>query len=168
MLKKLPKITQNSYIFVKSTQKKLQNFFLKSTELFRFCQKYPKSSRKAPKFWIFQSGDISGAGRKLTGLWGAEWTLIWHWGAGWKLWHDLWSQGGHYNMTSGFRVDTTMTSGCRVETMTWHHGEWWTLWRGFRVDTETTWGYRVVVVYYLNSFTYITGRAVLSQKKFLL
>ena len=53
-VEKAPEIAQNFYIFVKSTQKssrKAPEFFLNTTELFRFCQKYPK---KHPN-----SGEIS-------------------------------------------------------------------------------------------------------------
>ena len=54
ILKKLPKKAQNFYIFVKMTQKSSQkapDCFFNSTELFCFCQKYPK---KLPN-----SGEIS-------------------------------------------------------------------------------------------------------------
>ena len=50
-LKRLPKIAQNFYIFVKSTQKSSQ-FFLEIAENFSvFVTNTQKSSRKAPEFW---------------------------------------------------------------------------------------------------------------------
>ena len=75
-LKKLPKIAQNFYIFVKSTQKssrKAPEFLKNTTELFRFCQKYPKKLPKSSRILErFQSGDSSGVEYEYNGAGTAE------------------------------------------------------------------------------------------------
>ena len=55
-------------------------------------------------------------------------TTKWHYYTGWTLGHDIKVQVGHYDMTSGCKVDTDMTkvqgghndmtSVCMVDTMT--------------------------------------------------
>ena len=62
-VEKAPEIAQNFYIFVKSTKKapkKLPIFLKNTTELFRFCQKYPKKLPKSSRILErFQSGNSS-------------------------------------------------------------------------------------------------------------
>ena len=62
-VEKAPEIAQNFYIFVKSTPKssrKAPKCFKNITELFRFCQKYPKKLPKSSRILErFQSGDNS-------------------------------------------------------------------------------------------------------------
>ena len=62
-VEKAPEIAQNFYIFVKSTQKSSQkapDIFKNTTELFCFCQKYPKKLPKSSQILErFQSGNSS-------------------------------------------------------------------------------------------------------------
>ena len=68
-VEKAPEIAQNFYKFVKSTPKssrKAPEFLKNITELFRFCQKYPKKLPKSSRILErFQSGDSSGVAREV-------------------------------------------------------------------------------------------------------
>ena len=76
-LKKLPKIAQNFYIFVKSAQKSSQKLpiFLKIGQNFSvFVKSTLKSSRKAPEFW--RDFNLATSLHSVTlGPLGVSWTL---------------------------------------------------------------------------------------------